>query len=245
MKKTIVILLLLSFVLAGCQKAVGETPTTIVPTQSESVDYSFTETTNPTKNDATVPSTQETSPVQETKPHEVGSQSPSQTETATEATTPAAEQPSIPAQTDDTQQEKDPAEQVPTVAPETQPATEPTHEATESTEKQQEPINAAKIESSAESYATSLGFVVDNSLGKGNAGYYPPDYRPYTSMQDSLDAAIGLVAATKNQLNSRFSTESSDILVEGAYGLARVNCQVVFSHSDELGDWYYTYVFYG
>ena len=64
-------------------------------------------------------------------------------------------------------------------------------------------------------------------------------------MQDSLDAAIGLVAATKNQLNSRFSTEHSDVLVEGANGLARVNCQVVFSHSDELGDWYYIYVFYG
>jgi hypothetical protein len=64
-------------------------------------------------------------------------------------------------------------------------------------------------------------------------------------MEESINAAVGLVSATKNQLNSRFSEERCETLVDGAYGLARVNCQVVYSHTDELGDWYYTYVFYG
>jgi hypothetical protein len=35
------------------------------------------------------------------------------------------------------------------------------------------------------------------------------------------------------------------VLVEEAYGIARCNVLVVYSHTDQLGDWYYTYVFYG
>ena len=68
---------------------------------------------------------------------------------------------------------------------------------------------------------------------------------PHSVRAAECNAAVGLVSATKNQLNSRFSEERCETLVEGAYGLARVNCQVVYSHTDELGDWYYTYVFYG
>lgn len=245
MKKSITLLLLLSFVLTGCQSVVGEAPTINTQQQSESVENSSIITDDPTENETVLPTTQETSPLQETQPQEVGSQSTTQAETATEPTEPTAEQSSIPAHREETEPETGPTGQTPTVTPEPQPTTEPTQEETEPTELQQEPINIAAIESGAEAYAASLGFVVDNSIGKGTAGYYPPDYRPYTSMQDSLAAAIGLVSATKNQLNSRFSTEHSDVLVEGAYGLARVNCQVVFSHSDELGDWYYIYVFYG
>lgn len=106
-------------------------------------------------------------------------------------------------------------------------------------------VDPASIESYAEAYAASIGFVVDNSLGAGNAGYYPPDCRPLNSTQEGCNIAAGMVAATRNQLNSRFSSEPCDTLVEEAYGLARINCQAVFSHSDETGNWYYIYVFYG
>lgn len=106
-------------------------------------------------------------------------------------------------------------------------------------------IDTASIESYAMAYAASLGFVVDTSLGEGNAGYYPSDCRALASTQEGCNIAAGMVAATKNQLNSRFSTEPCDTLFEEAYGLARANCQVVYSHSDNMGNWYSIYVFYG
>lgn len=106
-------------------------------------------------------------------------------------------------------------------------------------------IDTASIESYAMAYAASLGFVVDTSLGVGNSGYYPSDCRALVSTQEGRTIAAGMVAATKNQLNSRFSAEPCDTLVEEAYGLARVNCQVVYSHTDNMGSWYSIYVFYG
>ena len=118
-------------------------------------------------------------------------------------------------------------------------------EAEEPIEEIQETIDSNAIAAYARSYAASLGFVIDTSLGQGNSGYYPPDYRPLNTMQDGYNAAVGLVAATKNQLNSRFSAEHSGVLVDEAYGLVRANCQVIFSHTDAVGDWYYIYVFYG
>lgn len=245
MKKALIILLLISFLLSGCQTDVEEATATSISSQSESVEDTSVQTDSTTESATTLPTKQETAPSEETLPQEVENQSPPHKETTPASPTDATEDHKHPANQEKTEAETEPVVTTPTVTPETQPTTEPAHEQTEPTELQQEPINAASIESSAESYAATLGFVVDNSLGKGTAGYYPPDYRPYTSMQESIDAACGLVAATKNQLNSRFSTEYSDFLVEGAYGLARVNCQVVFSHSDELGDWYYIYVFYG
>jgi hypothetical protein len=105
--------------------------------------------------------------------------------------------------------------------------------------------DTAAIEAYGRAYASSLGFVIDTSLGKGNSGYYSPDYRPLSSTEEGFSVAAGMVAATKNQLNSRFSTEYCEVLVEEAYGIARCNVVVVYSHTDELGDWYYTYVFYG
>lgn len=105
--------------------------------------------------------------------------------------------------------------------------------------------DTAGIEAYGRAYASSLGFVIDTSLGKGNSGYYSPDYRPLSSTEEGFAVAAGMVAATKNQLNSRFSTEYCEVLVEEAYGIARCNVAVVYSHTDELGDWYYTYVFYG
>ena len=105
--------------------------------------------------------------------------------------------------------------------------------------------DTASIEAYGRAYASSLGFVIDTSLGKGNSGYYSPDYRPLSSTEEGFSVAAGMVAATKNQLNSRFSTEYCEVLAEEAYGIARCNVVVVYSHTDELGDWYYTYVFYG
>ena len=106
-------------------------------------------------------------------------------------------------------------------------------------------IDPTAIEAYARSYAQSLGFVIDTSMGKGNSGYYSPEYRPLSSTQEGCSAAVGITNATKNQLNSRFSTEHCDVLVPDAYGYVRYNCLVEYSHTDELGDWYYIYVFYG
>lgn len=162
----------------------------------------------------------------------------------TQPTTPTVPPATDPPATEEPTPPEPPTESTTEPPVETKP-TEPPLEDIEETTPAKESIDTAKIENIAESYAASLGFVVDNSLGKGNSGYYPPDYRPFNSMEESINAAVGLVSATKNQLNSRFSEERCETLVEGAYGLARINCQVVYSHTDELGDWYYTYVFYG
>ena len=135
----------------------------------------------------------------------------------------------------------------PTEPPQTEPPqTEPPQ--TEPPQTEAPPIvnpDTAAIEAYGRAYASSLGFVIDTSLGKGNSGYYSPDYRPISSNEEGYAVAAGMVAATKNQLNSRFSTEYCEVLVEEAYGIARCNVVVVYSHTDELGDWYYTYVFYG
>ena len=106
-------------------------------------------------------------------------------------------------------------------------------------------VDASQIVAEANSYAVSLGFVVDNSLNKSNSGYYCPDYRPISTNEIGTAAVWDLVSATKNQLNSRFSESYSPTLIESIFGLGRVNVLVEFSHTDELGNWYYIYVFYG
>ena len=133
----------------------------------------------------------------------------------------------------------------PTTPPETTP-TQPTEPETEETDQPKEIVDASKIAAEANSYAVSLGFVVDNSLNKSNSGYYCPDCRSILSNEVGISAAKDLVSATKNQLNSRFSEEFSPTLIESIFGLVRVNCVVEYSHTDALGDWYYIiYVFYG
>lgn len=118
MKKTITLLLLLSFVLTGCQNVVGEAPTINTQQQSESVENSSIATDDPTENETTLSS------MQETKPQEAGSQSPTQAGMATEPTEPATEQPSKPAHREESEPETGPTEQTPIVTPETQPSTE-------------------------------------------------------------------------------------------------------------------------
>ena len=106
-------------------------------------------------------------------------------------------------------------------------------------------VDASIIAAEANSYAVSLGFVVDNSLNKNNSGYYCPDYRPISTNEKGIAAAKDLVSATKNQLNSRFSEGYSTTLIERIFSLVRVNCTVEYSHTDDMGDWYCIYVFYG
>ena len=213
-------------------------PTTIPENVTEAATESFSQ-----------PVTEETQPTQSGKKEEIPTTTPTEeskpsSEKETQPTTPTVPPATDPPPTEEPKPTEPPTESTTEPPVETKP-TEPPLENTEETTPAKESIDIAKIENIAESYAASLGFVVDNSLGKGNAGYYPPDYRPFNSMEESINAAVGLVSATKNQLNSRFSEERCETLVEGAYGLARINCQVVYSHTDELGDWYYTYVFYG
>ena len=186
-----------------------------------------------------VPAKEETIPAREetTEASEVVSSQP--TEQNQEETTPAETKAK-----ENTPPETKP---IPTEPPQTEP---PQTEPPVTEPPQTEPPEAVKpdtaaIEAYGRAYASSLGFVIDTSLGKGNSGYYSPDYRPLSSTEEGYSVAAGMVAATKNQLNSRFSTEYCEVLVEEAYGIARCNVVVVYSHTDELGDWYYTYVFYG
>ena len=188
----------------------------------------------------TIPVREETTEASEAVPSQPGAPDQGETTPAVSPTAPKEETP--PEETKAV--EADPPEYKP--EPTEPPQTEPPQ--TEPPQTEAPPIvnpDTAAIEAYGRAYASSLGFVIDTSLGKGNSGYYSPDYRPISSNEEGYAVAAGMVAATKNQLNSRFSTEYCEVLVEEAYGIARCNVVVVYSHTDELGDWYYTYVFYG
>lgn len=187
----------------------------------------------------TIPAREETE-ASETVPSQPGE--PDQGETTPDVSPSAPKEETPPEETK--AEAADPSEYKP--EPTEPPQTEPPQ--TEPPQTEAPPIvnpDTAAIEAYGRAYASSLGFVIDTSLGKGNSGYYSPDYRPLCSTEEGFVVAAGMVAATKNQLNSRFSTEYCEVLVEEAYGIARCNVVVVYSHTDELGDWYYTYVFYG
>ena len=212
---------------------------------SSATDASDSANTDPTK-ESSVPATGPTVPEgsNETKPSQPqSSEDPTDptdlNEKPTEPTKPK-EDPTVPSGP------KVPPETKPTEPPATEPeATNPPTTEPEATDPPAEKVDASVIASQANSYAVSLGFVVDYSLNKGNSGYYSPDYRPIASNELGVAAAKDLVSATKNQLNSRFSEGYSPTLVDGIFGLVRVNCVVEYSHTDELGNWYYIYVFYG
>lgn len=257
LKKTsvcFVMVLVFLFGLAGCavhpDRKMPNTQMQVTvdtnPTETEAADETLPEETWEQKENYTQPT------VEETVPKETDSV-PRETENQKEVEkSPAKEDPSGTEATHGSIEPPDTETQpsVPNTEPsqETKPSTQPeeTEPATiEETKPSKEQIDITVIENHAEAYAQTLGFVVDNSLRKGNAGYYSPDYRPLHTTQEGCNVATGVVSATKNQLNSRFSQEYCETLVEEAYGYARVNCTVVFSHTDELGDWYYIYVFYG
>lgn len=251
MCKVVIVVLILSLVLVGCTTPDWDSNTANVPDlgmmKATEDQFSHTDpndtlegtisgqvTSDPTVPTSTVPepsenSTEGTEPagsVDETDSAET--QSPQQaTETPTTPTEPTEV-------TKPTQ----------TPPPETTP-TQPAEPEMEETDQPKEIVDASQIAAEANSYAVSLGFMVDNSLNKGNSGYYSPDYRPIVTNEIGTAAARDLVSATKNQLNSRFSESYSPTLIESIFGLVRVNCAVEYSHTDDMGDWYYIYVFYG
>ena len=237
MRKFLIIALILGFVLSGCTTMDPDHDTTNTldshltePSEDWSSQTDPTDdlegiasgpvTSDPTLPISTVPDQSENS-TDETQSPQQATETPTTLTESTEVTKPTQ-----------------------TLPPETTP-TQPAEPGTEETGQPVEIVDASQIAAEANSYAVSLGFVVDNSLNKSNSGYYCPDYRPILSNEVGISAARDLVSATKNQLNSRFSKEFSPTLIESIFGLVRVNCVVEYSHTDERGDWYYIYVFYG
>ena len=237
MRKFLIIALILGFVLSGCTTMDPDHDTTNTldshlsepsedwssqtdPTESLEGTASGPVASEPTLPTPTVPDPSENSTDENQSPQQA-------TETPTTPTAP-------PKVTKPTQPPP----------PETTP-TQPAEPEMEETDQPKEIVDASQIAAEANSYAVSLGFVVDNSLNKSNSGYYCPDYRPISTNEIGTAAAKDLVSATKNQLNSRFSESYSPTLIESIFGLVRVNCAVEYSHTDDMGDWYYIYVFYG
>jgi hypothetical protein len=237
MRKFLIIALILGFVLSGC--------TTMDPDH---------DTTNTLDSHLSEPSEDWSSQTDSTESLEGTASGP----VASEPTLPTPTVPDPSENSTDETQSPQQATETPTTLTEPTEVTKPTQtlppETTptqlaepwiEETGQPVEIVDASQIAAEANSYAVSLGFVVDNSLNKGNSGYYSPDYRPIVTNEIGTAAARDLVSATKNQLNSRFSESYSPTLLESIFGLVRVNCVVEYSHTDELGDWYYIYVFYG
>ena len=237
MRKFLIIALILGFVLSGCTTMNPDHDTTNTldshlsepsedgssqtdPTDSLEGTISRPVTSDPTLPISTVPDSSENSTDETRSPQQA-------TETPTTPTEPTEE-----------------IKPTQTSPPETTP-TQPAEPEMEETDQPKEIVDASQIAAEANSYAVSLGFVVDNSLNKSNSGYYCPDYRPISTNEIGTAAAKDLVSATKNQLNSRFSESYSPTLIESIFGLVRVNCAVEYSHTDDMGDWYYIYVFYG
>ena len=246
LKTAVSALVILSLLCACTPRDTPQTDPSLPPSQTETQHpepTSAPELQEPAKEE-TIPVREETD-ASETVPSQPGAPDQGETTPAVSPTAPKEETP--PEETK--AEEADPPEYKP--EPTDPPLTEPPQTEPPQTEPPQTeapPIvnpDTAAIEAYGRSYASSLGFIIDTSLGKGNSGYYSPDYRPISSNEEGYAVAAGMVAATKNQLNSRFSTEYCEVLVEEAYGIARCNVVVVYSHTDELGDWYYTYVFYG
>ena len=260
MKKLVAVFLILSLVLAGCTAPDSDPAASSSPDLQQGAPTEGTSSqTDPTGAQEGTRPGQVTSDQTSTDPSVLDS-----TENGTEGTTPAGptegttstepkptspqatEKPTTPTTPPEETKPTTPPETKPTEPPATEPeATDPPATEPEETNPPAAKVDASAIASQANSYAVSLGFVVDYSLNKGNSGYYSPDYRPIATNEVGIAAAKDMVSATKNQLNSRFSEGFSPTLVESIFGLVRVNCVVEYSHTDELGNWYYIYVFYG
>lgn len=251
MRKFLIIALILGFVLSGCTTMDPDHDTTNTldshlsepsedwSSQTDPADDLEGIASGPVTSDPTLPiSTVPDSPENCTEGTELAGYVDETDSTETQSPQQATETPTTPTAPPEV------TKPTQTPPPETTP-TQPAEPEMEETDQPKEIVDASQIAAEANSYAVSLGFVVDNSLNKGNSGYYSPDYRPISTNEIGIAAARDLVSATKNQLNSRFSESYSPTLLESIFGLVRINCVVVYSHTDELGDWYYIYVFYG
>ena len=251
MRKFLIIALILGFVLSGCTTMDPDHDTTNTldshlsepsedwSSQTDPTDDLEGIASGPVTSDPTLPiSTVPDSPENCTEGTEPAGYVDETDSTETQSPQQATETPTTPTAPPEEPEPTQPA------TPETTP-TQPADPETEEAEQPNEILDTDIIATEANAYAVSLGFVVDNSLNKSNSGYYCPDYRPISTNEIGIAAARDLVSATKNQLNSRFSEGYSPSLVESIFGLVRVNCSVEYSHTDDLGDWYYIYVFYG
>ena len=251
MRKLVIIALILSLVLIGCTAPESAENTTITPNLYLSESFEdCTSHTDPSaslegttsghvKSDPTLPISIVPDPSEKSTEGTVPAGSVDETDSAeNQSPQQATETPTTP--TEPTEVTKPTQPQPPETTP-----TQPAEPEMEETDQPKEMVDASQIAAEANFYAVSLGFVVDNSLNKSNSGYYCPDYRPISTNEIGTAAARDLVSATKNQLNSRFSESYSPTLIESIFGLVRVNCAVEYSHTDDMGDWYYIYVFYG
>ncbi len=206
------------------------------PTEAPTEEPTEEPTQEPTETPTDPPATQKptdppvTDPPATQKPTEKPTEPPA-TQKPTEAPTdpPATQKPTEPPVTDP-----------PAAEPPTDPPTEPP------TEAEKPKIDVAAIAAYGNSYAQTLGFIVDTSMGKNNAGYYPPDYQPLFSPEDGYATIVACVAATAHELNAFHSNGeyAGEVLCEQAQGY-RINCIIEYSHTDEIGDWYITYILYG
>lgn len=122
-------------------------------------------------------------------------------------------------------------EPTPSPKPEPKPESEPELEPEPNPEPEKKTIDVGALASSGRSYASSLGFIVDTSLGFSNAGYFPGDKVPLESMSEGYRIVKGNVYGTYQELMA------ADGNIDGAA------CNVLVT--DDGGGMYTIWVFYG
>lgn len=193
LKTAVSALVILSLLCACTPRDTPQTDPSLPPSQTETQHSEPTtapELKEPAKEE-TIPAREETD-ASETVPSHPGAPDQGETTPAVSPTAPKEETP--PEETK--AEEADPPEYKPepTEPPQTEPPqTEPPQ--TEPPQTEAPPImspDTAAIEAYGRAYASSLGFVIDTSLGKGNSGYYSPDYRPISSNEEGYAVAAGM-----------------------------------------------------
>ena len=105
-------------------------------------------------------------------------------------------------------------------------------------------INVNELIAAGNSYAGSLGFVIETSLNENNAGYFMPIDMPLTNMADGYSFMATAVATTRANLMAgdyaAGRTESPDI-----FRPYRCNCNVTYAGESEMGPIYLFWCFYG
>lgn len=186
LKTAVSALVILSLLCACTPRDTPQTDPSLPPSQTETQHpepTSAPELKEPAKEE-TIPAREETD-ASETVPSQPGA--PDQGETTPAVSPTALKEETPPEETkaeeaDPPEYKPEPTEPPQTEPPQTEPPqTEPPQTEPPQTEPPQTeapPIvnpDTAAIEAYGRSYASSLGFVIDTSMGKGNSGYYSPD----------------------------------------------------------------------